>query len=328
MKVFVFEYLCSGSATGDDVSPHLVPMGNAMLQAAVADMLALGMEVTTLLDHRISMEMGSANVVRVTSAAQSRIAFETLSTQADATLVIAPESDGVLESWIDRLEARGCRTFNSTLAATNLCSDKLRAVAFLQQAGLPAPETQQFDGHVNFQYPVVVKPRQGAGSEWTFVCYAPADLKNIPQWTDWIIQPLCKGVAASCSLIVRDGKATPLLVGLQHLEGVRRLHYRGGSLPYNSPRAAELARRAAEAVPGLAGFIGVDMILGDDPSGREDYILEINPRITMSYLGLRQICEQNLLDAVIGRIDPASLTWKTGTLRFNSRGEMTWENRS
>jgi predicted ATP-grasp superfamily ATP-dependent carboligase len=328
MKVFVFEYLCSGSAAGDDVSPHLIPMGSAMLHAVVTDMQAMGMQVTTLLDHRINMEMGNAHVVRVNSAAQSRIAFEMLSNQADATLVIAPESDGVLEGWIDHLESRGCRHFNSSLAATKLCADKLRAIDHLRKAGLPAPETQQFDGQETFQYPIVVKPRQGAGSEWNFVCHAPSDLKNIPQWTDWIVQPLMKGISASCSVIVHEGKAVPLLVGQQQIEGARRLHYRGGTLPLDAPRGAELARRAVEAVPGLAGFVGVDMILGDDPSGKEDGIIEINPRIAMSYIGLRVLCEQNLLEAVIGRIDPASLTWKTGSIRFNSHGEMTWKNRS
>ncbi len=328
MKVFVFEHLCSGSAAGDDLSPQLTPMGGAMLQAVVEDFLAMGVDVATVLDHRINLSFGQAQVMRVTSSGQSRAAFETLSRQADATLVIAPESDGILEGWIDHLESRGCPHLNSSLAATQLCSDKLLLMACLAEAGLPTPATSQYREQTLSRFPVVIKPRRGAGSEWTFVCHDAADVQAIPPWEDWIVQPLVKGTSASCAVIVRDGQAHPLPMGLQLIEGSRRFHYRGGRLPLDSPAGRELARQAAQAVPGVSGYIGVDIILGDDPSGSEDRVIEINPRISMSYLGLRVLCEQNLLEAILGRIDPARLTWKPGAIRFNTSGDVTWENNS
>ena len=71
----------------------------------------------------------------------------------------------------------------------------------------------------------------------------------------------------------------------------------GGLVPLLHPqrmRALELARRAVSLVPGLMGYIGVDMILTDD----ECYLIEINPRLTTSYVGLRQVININLAEAI------------------------------
>jgi predicted ATP-grasp superfamily ATP-dependent carboligase len=47
------------------------------------------------------------------------------------------------------------------------------------------------------------------------------------------------------------------------------------------------------------GFIGVDMALGDDPEGRDDSVIEINPRLTTSYAGLRIASRTNLAQAML-----------------------------
>lgn len=329
MKVFIFEHLCSGCAAGDDISPQLTPMGSAMLSAVIADFEAIGACVTTMLDHRIKLPLNDVMVTRVSSASEGRSVFEELSAAADYSLIIAPESDGILEGWISSLESRGCKTFNSDLAATRLCSDKFMMASTLDEAGIRTPPTRILQGSSAAglgRFPVVVKPRRGAGSEWTFVCHEQADFEGIPQWEDWIIQPLVQGVSASCAVIASNGEVTPLIAGMQIVEGHKRLHYRGGRLPLDSPAARELAVRAVKAVPGINGYIGVDMILGDDPSGADDFVIEINPRISMSYLGLRELCEQNLAEAIAGRKSAADFTWRQRRVRFNNQGEIAWEN--
>lgn len=322
MKVFVFEHLCSGCAADDDLSPQLTPMGSAMLSAVVADFQALGAQVSTVLDHRINLSLDGVQVIRAASASQGRMMFETLAGQADTTLVIAPESDGLLAYWIELLESQGRPHCNSSLEATRNSSDKLALYAHLEHAGVPTPVTQVYSNQVMPAFPAIVKPRRGAGSEWTFLCQNANDLQAIPSWEDWIVQPYVKGLPASCSLIVREGVATPLRMGLQVIEGSKRLHYGGGSMSGDYADRCELARQAALAIPGLSGFVGVDMILGEDPTGQDDVVIEINPRVTMSYLGLRMLCEDNLLEAVLGLRDPATLSWKSGAIQFNARGEL------
>ena len=66
--------------------------------------------------------------------------------------------------------------------------------------------------------------------------------------------------------------------------------YLGGSCPLPSglaARADRLARCAAAAMPEWRGYIGIDLVLGEANDGSEDYLIEVNPRLTTSYVGLR-----------------------------------------
>ena len=49
-------------------------------------------------------------------------------------------------------------------------------------------------------------------------------------------------------------------------------------------------------MPGLSGYVGVDVVLGND--GR-DWAIEINPRLTTSYVGLRALAGFNLAEAML-----------------------------
>jgi len=46
----------------------------------------------------------------------------------------------------------------------------------------------------------------------------------------------------------------------------------------------------------LRGYVGVDVILTQD----EALLIEINPRLTTSYIGLRQVIDLNLAQAIWG----------------------------
>jgi hypothetical protein len=70
--------------------------------------------------------------------------------------------------------------------------------------------------------------------------------------------------------------------------------YRGGSLPIANSlakRAEDLAERAADVLPDPLGYLGLDIVLGEEESG--DFIIEVNPRLTTSYVGLSQLSEDN-----------------------------------
>jgi hypothetical protein len=89
--------------------------------------------------------------------------------------------------------------------------------------------------------------------------------------------------------------------------------------------AIEVARRAAEALAaaagGLRGYLGIDLVLADGGPR----VIEINPRLTTSYLGLRRVAGANLagfiLDAALGRPLPASVALR-GRCRFGADGRV------
>jgi predicted ATP-grasp superfamily ATP-dependent carboligase len=78
-------------------------------------------------------------------------------------------------------------------------------------------------------------------------------------------------------------------------------------------------------VPGLRGFVGVDVVVGDDPDGGGDAVIEINPRLTTSYAGLRQVARFNLAAALLAVAeggDPPAFEWRPGPVRWRADGQI------
>ena len=59
-----------------------------------------------------------------------------------------------------------------------------------------------------------------------------------------------------------------------------------------------------------------------DPAGRDDVVIEINPRLTTSYVGLRALSEVNLAATMIAvaRGREVRLCWKSERIHFSSSG--------
>jgi len=95
-----------------------------------------------------------------------------------------------------------------------------------------------------------------------------------------------------------------LSINRQHLlidaQGV--LSYQGvdvNVLPPGDPRTATLAAWAARigrSVPGLCGFVGIDLVWH---AQRGPVAIEINPRVTCAYVGLSRALGRNLAAEVI-----------------------------
>ena len=47
-------------------------------------------------------------------------------------------------------------------------------------------------------------------------------------------------------------------------------------------------------MPGLQGYVGVDLVLGEETC----WLIEINPRPTTSYVGLRRVIDLNMAAAI------------------------------
>jgi predicted ATP-grasp superfamily ATP-dependent carboligase len=104
------------------------------------------------------------------------------------------------------------------------------------------------------------------------------------------------------------------------------LAYEGGTCPIHpdyAERVARIATPAVRSVPGLAGYVGVDVILGEAANGSEDVVIEINPRVTTSYLGLSALCIHNLasvwLSLHVGNEVPP-LLWHEGVVAYFPNG--------
>ena len=101
--------------------------------------------------------------------------------------------------------------------------------------------------------------------------------------------------------------------------------YQGGQVPINDElveRAEQLAQRVAAVLPSGVGYVGLDMVLGDDP--RQDVLIEVNPRLTTSYVGLSTLVNGNLAEGMIRVAE--GLAWpacfQSDPVRFDASGKI------
>jgi predicted ATP-grasp superfamily ATP-dependent carboligase len=159
----------------------------------------------------------------------------------------------------------------------------------------------------------VFKPRHGAGSQATFLVRNELELSRCSAQArdesftgEAILQPFVPGQPASVAFLLGAGRCIPLWPAAQHLSDDGRFRYLGGAAPLPESlrrRAGSIAERAVACVPGLRGYVGVDLVLGDVADGSADMVIEINPRLTTSYIGLRQLTKANLAEWMLALAD-------------------------
>ena len=59
----------------------------------------------------------------------------------------------------------------------------------------------------------------------------------------------------------------------------------------------KLALKAMTAIGATTGHFGIDVIVPDD--GSEPVVVEINPRLTTSYLGYRELMTENVAERIL-----------------------------
>jgi predicted ATP-grasp superfamily ATP-dependent carboligase len=262
-----------------------------MRQAIAADFAAVaGVRVMVTLDARFPEERGPWSIVPVRPG-EEEATLRRLAAVADYTVLIAPETGGILASRTRILEDAGGRGLGSSAEAVALTGDKLRLGAHLAQHGIATPSCREVVPRLglplDFSYPAVLKPIDGAGAQDTFLV---RDAGACPEaalvMEKSLLQPLVPGVAHSASFLVgREGRVRLIAAGRQHIALCEdRFVYRGGTVPVAPRGVAEGPRRAAESVPGLRGYFGVDY-LWNEATGLTT-VIEINPRPTTSYVGL------------------------------------------
>lgn len=326
--------------------------GWAMLRAILSDLTAIpGTTAVTTLDRRLSSLAGSvAPPVLVHLCDESlseQAAFDCQVAVSDVTLVIAPETDGILAQRVQRVLQLGGRSLNCGPPAIQLCGDKLRLAEYLLAHGIPTIPTAavQFDSPPwdSMKSSCVLKPRDGAGS-WLTFAIGFGDLASwncaIDQFRRAgaadraIVQPFVSGQALSVGCLCHEeGFIEVLPIARQHISP-SRLQYEGGTIPAEiSDKSTALIRELIEAacrtIPGLRGYVGFDVILPMDQPGRP-VLVEINPRLTTSYAGYRQLCHDNLAEQLLRScLQPgcwATLRWKRGQLSFAADGsEVEWK---
>jgi hypothetical protein len=279
--------------------PGLAPEGAAMLGVLRRSFERIGYEVVT---------PGSGDFNRE---------LERLAPDCDVGLVIAP--DHLLFGFTHILE-EFTKNIGCSSLVTAVCADKVRTGAILRRHGIPVPETVDSG-------PRVVKPIRGCGSAGVRITEeAPGE--------EEFAQRYIEGEHLSASLVgsMNVGEAClyfsgkpPLALALNRQEIEVKdgaFHYLGGETPVDHPRSDEILATARKAVTvlGCQGYAGVDVVVGD-----QVYVVDVNPRITTSIIGIAAVMEEEiagiLVEASQGR-GPETVHLH-GRVRFTKDGKVS-----
>lgn len=319
MRVFIYEHL-TAQGTGREAGTPAHGMyreGRAMRDAAVADFGRIA-DVFTFTDSDVPVDSYT---------------FSDAANAADWTLLIAPEEDDTLINLAEEVWPTSGRLLGPSARAIRITSDKFALADHWYENDVPTPRTWEHDPSPREPFPVVWKPRAGAGSQATFRLMSASDITRVRAKIDlensaraMILQEFVPGHAASVAFLCGPAGCVPLAPTFQKLSSDGRFTYLGGELPIPpdvAARAVLLGKRAVSCISGLLGYVGVDLVLGDAEDGSRDQAIEINPRLTTSYLGLRALAKFNIADAMlqaaVGELR-LPLEWEAGPIRFNSEG--------
>lgn len=295
MKIFVCEFVTGGGLYREPLPPGLAREGTMMLHALLEDLAEVpNIEVSTTRDVRMPDLAGKVDVRWVKPDADVWAVWASCIQASDAVWLIAPETDGVLEKLSRLAVSCGKALIGCPPDMVALAASKSRTGAVLASAGIRVvPTWQTADVAVSASVgPWVLKPDDGAGCEDTVCINDAADLQRAfernSQRRPMVIQPFVSGIPASLSMICRGGRAWLLSANRQDVRLAEQdLVYYGGEL--NGMAAywevfEALAGEIASALPALAGYVGVDVIVND---ADDVTVLEINPRLTTSYAAMR-----------------------------------------
>ena len=317
MRLFVYEFISGG---GLWCQPHwgepngtLLAEGQAMLLAIVQDLLDVSdIEVSILQDQRVQLGDIGAFCTEVADVQSAYREFDRLAIDCDGTLIIAPEIDNCLWQWTHRAIDQGARLIGPGLALVEIASNKQRTVEFLAQNGVPVPDGRCWNRRDplpdGLMYPLVAKPTFGAGCHGVRKVSSQAELSHhlgqFERETDWRLETYCAGTPASVSAICGSSDTWILPPCTQRLKD-DLTEYLGGDLilePGLVRRAETLAKQTLDILPEKFGYISLDLQLGHDPLGSDDYVIEVNPRLTTSYVPLRARLGTQMAQRMVGAL--------------------------
>jgi predicted ATP-grasp superfamily ATP-dependent carboligase len=311
-SAFVYEHFSGGGwreprgRHGPAAAAELLAQGRTMRDAMVADLvLAADCSVSAAVCEAGNTLPPPAIALRPQPGESAFDFVARHSAQHDLVWLVAPETDGVLAR-LQRAVPPG-RSLGCSADAIALASSKKATLAHLARHGVTtplafaqAPQTRRW----------VVKPDDGAGAVDTLVHarhdHALFDLAGRARaGANATLEPWVDGEALSLSLLCTAQAAELLSINRQCIvvDAQGRLQYEGVRIDalQGTPAVrqrdmrwqplAALATQVAHAIPGLRGFVGIDLVWHAE---RGPVVIEVNPRVTCAYAGLSAALGRNV----------------------------------
>lgn len=361
MKIFAYEFITGGGmleASGTAPAGSLLSEGRAMISRLAADLATANSvhQVACLWDQRLEPPPSLENCewLPVASSHDHDEAVKEQAAGADWTIVIAPEFGGHLERIAKLAAQAGGKLLGPNIAWIHRGTNKEHFALLMAKAMIPGPagltipagatplHCSQVFKNLPANETLIFKPNDGAGCEgvqrYTMTDFV-SFFQTISNGNETVaaetrIEQFVPGLPASIAMLLGPTGALPLRWCAQSIEwndaATANPTYKGGILN-DSPestnfqaRCESLALKVAALMKEEIGYVGLDLVLGEATDGSQDVVIELNPRLTTSYVGLSRATSQNLAEAMLQHAqgERVSLKWDNLPVIFDATGEI------
>jgi predicted ATP-grasp superfamily ATP-dependent carboligase len=198
------------------------------------------------------------------------------------------------------------RVVGNPPSLASFVDDKDRLRHKLESLDYPVP--QHFDLEDNLKFPIILKPKRGAGGFRNVLVRDKQHLtRSIEQyhengWDDLCLQEYVQGADASASVLSTGKQALTIaineqLIGIKSLGPLQRFSFCGSVTPLKTSFARKIEEISNSLATdlGLVGTNGIDFIIG----ANGPVIIEVNPRFQATLDTIEGALGINLVDAHI-----------------------------
>ena len=298
MNLLIAEYVISNKPTENN--RKLLPEAYAMVSSAYSILKEYAYtRILVSKEYRNLFDIGESSIVYSSEFIES---LEKFSRNFDYIVLIAPPLALIEASKI----VGNDKLLGPTYEIIRTFSLKDLGYSVLRKIAVKVPQYIVFPNNKDVKLvklPAVVKPVDSAGSLGTFLVKEVQNLEKFIKLSlkfseigKVIVQEYIEGVHGSFSVIT-DGNDVLLLtnnVQIVVFSDEGKIVYKGGIVFLRNPelyeKSMKLAEKIIRSVKGFRGYFGVDVVW----NSWEPYVIEVNPRITTSFVGLAKVLGKDL----------------------------------
>ncbi len=244
--------------------------------------------------------------------------IERLAPACDMGLVIAP--DNLLSKFTMILEQH-THNLGCGFMSVALCANKVQTQKILEHHGIPIPGAPAPGKRI-------IKPVKGCGAQGVRLSEGDAGRDEFAErYIDgehYSVSIIPNRVIGDACLYYTGNPPLVLAVNKQQVERDTNgaFHYLGGETPVHPDREEEIISTAKKTVEvlGCQGYCGVDVVVAD-----KAYVVDVNPRITTSLVGIAACMEEEIADLLVAAskgTGPATVHL-SGKACFDTNGKVT-----
>ncbi|MFL2559932.1 MAG: ATP-grasp domain-containing protein [Gammaproteobacteria bacterium] len=218
----------------------------------------------------------------------------------DNVIILAPEKNLNLYNIVKELENRNIKLLNCSSSFINIATNKISFYENIKNLPDNKINTYLDYNDINSQHPIIAKKIDGIGAEESYIFKNKKDIcDNFHLLTSsHFFQEYISGAVIGLNIVSNNNKFNIISINEQNYKifskrSLKLDSIHMGKYNYLHNKFQNLINNLMENFIGYNGFFGIDAIL---TNSNEIFFLEINPRLTTSYVGLKETIGFNPLN--------------------------------